>query len=301
MQLDLFLTDEGNDFQQDLKAQALAAAATHGAGLRVSFTGEDLGGHLAALRAAIERTEARPDAMIVMALRDRGLQRIVRQAADAGIHWVFINHTEDELDEVRRERPQVAVAVVCADELEIGRIQGRQVRALLPRGGKVLCVQGTPRSVTAKQRLAGLQEATAGGEVEVASCGGDWQPETARQAVRDWLRMTARGRVPIDLVACQNDHMARGALLGLADAGAELDRPELARLPVMGCDGLPSVGQAMVHDRQLVATVVLPPVAAQAVERIAAFLKGGTRPAAYASLPAAPFPGYEQLKPLARG
>jgi ABC-type sugar transport system substrate-binding protein len=132
-------------------------------------------------------------------------------------------------------------------------------RRTLPLGTGRPCCQGTPRSFTAKQRLAGLQEATAGAAVEVASCGGDWQPETARRAVRDWLRMTARGRVPMDLVACQNDHMASDALLGLADAGAELDRPELARLPVIGCDGLPSVGQAMVRDRQLVATVVLPP------------------------------------------
>ena len=298
MKLSMFLIDEGNDFQQELKAHALAEAARQGVELTVFFTGETLVGHLDALRLAIEGSK--PDAMIVMSLRDQGLLRIVRQAAAAGIHWVFLNRTEDDLDSLRRERPGSAICVVCADELEIGRIQGRQIRALLPAGGKVLCVQGASRSLTARERLAGLQEATADAHIEVMSCGGDWQPEVARSAVRDWLRLAARGRTAIDLISCQNDHLAGGALQGLADAAAELGRPELGRLPVAGCDGLASVGQKMVRDGRLVATVVLPQVGARAVDVIVGFLRGGPRPAPYTGLAATPFPRYEELRPLSR-
>jgi ABC-type sugar transport system substrate-binding protein len=294
----LALVDETNHFQQLLRGDAEAAARKAGLELSTLFTGESLAEHVGALRRLIV-AETRPAALVVMAVRDHGLDRVVREAAAAGVHFVFLNAVEDDLDAVRREFPAVSVFTVCPDELETGRVQGRQMRALVPAGRRVLYIQGSPRSLASRQRTAGMQEATAGAPFEVVLAGGDWSPDFAGRTVREWLRFAVGGRRPFDLVCCQNDHMAGGALEALAAAAAEQHKPEIARIPVAGCDGAPEIGQKMVREGRLVATVVLPRVAAPAVEEVAALLAHGRKPAPVVTLAATSFPPIGELAPLA--
>jgi ABC-type sugar transport system substrate-binding protein len=295
----LALVDGSNQFQQLLQSDAEAAGRRAGIEVETLFTGESLAEHLGALRRLIVAGDRRPSALLVMAVRDHGLDRVVREAAAAGVHFVFLNAVEDDLDPVRREFPAVVVSTVCPDEVETGRVQGRQLRALVPAGRRVLYIQGNPRSLTSRQRTAGMQEATAGAPFEVVLAGGDWSPDLAGRTVREWLRFAVGGRRPFDLVACQNDHMAGGALEALAAAAAESGRPEVARIPVAGCDGAPEVGQRMVREGRLVATVVLPRVAGPAVEEIAALLARGERPAPVIAHAATSFPPLSELQPIA--
>ena len=295
----LALVDETNHFQQLLKADAEAAARKAGLEVETIFTGESLPEHLGALRRLIVDPERRPAALLVMAVRDHGLDRVVREAAAAGIHFVFLNAVEDDLGAVRREFPAVSVSTVCPDEVETGRVQGRQMRALVPGGRRVLYIQGSPRSLASRERTAGMQEATAGAPFEVVLAGGDWSPAFAGRTVREWLRFAVGGRRPFDLVCCQNDHMAGGVLEALAAAAAESGKPEVARIPVAGCDGAPEIGQKMVRDGRLVATVVLPRVAGPAVEEVAALLARGVRPAPVITHAAASFPPLGELAPIA--
>jgi ABC-type sugar transport system substrate-binding protein len=144
-----------------------------------------------------------------------------------------------------------------------------------------------------------VQEATAGAPFEVVLAGGDWSPAFAGRTVREWLRLAVGGRLPFDLVSCQNDHMAGGVLEALAAAAAESGRPELARIPVSGCDGAPDIGQKMVREKRLVATVVLPRVAAPAVEEIAALLVRREKPAPMITHKATSFPPLDELAPIA--
>ena len=125
---------------------------------------------------------------------DRGLEGIIREAASSGVHFVLLNAIEDDLDAVRRERPGVVVATVCPDEVGTGRIQGQQMRALVPSGRRVLYVQGNARSLASRQRTEGMQEVMAGSGRDVVLAGGDWSPEHAEKTVRDWA--TLRGRRP---------------------------------------------------------------------------------------------------------
>jgi len=295
----LALVDGTNQFQQLLKADAEAAARKAGLEVETLFTGESLVEHLGALRRLIVAPERRPAALLVMAVRDHGLDRVVREAAAAGIHFVFLNAVEDDLDAVRREFPAVSVVTVCPDEVETGRVQGRQMRALVPAGRRVLYIQGSPRSLASRQRTAGMQEATQGAPFEVALAGGDWNPAFAGRTVREWLRFAVSGRRPFDLVCCQNDHLAGGALEALAAAAAESKQPETARIAVSGCDGAPEIGQKMVRDGRLVATVVLPRVAGPAVEEVAALLARSVRPAPVIAHAAASFPPLDELTPIA--
>jgi ABC-type sugar transport system substrate-binding protein len=294
----LVLVDQTNHFQQLLKADAEAAARKAGLELDTLFTGESLPEQLGALRRLIVEPERRPAALLVMSVRDHGLDRVVREAAAAGIHFVFLNAVEDDLDPIRREHPSVSIATICPDEVETGRVQGRQMRALL-KGGRALYIQGSPRSLVSRERTAGMQEATAGAPFEVVLAGGDWSPAFAGRTVREWLRLAVGDRPPFQLVSCQNDHMAGGVLEALAAAAVEAHKPELARVPVAGCDGAPEVGQKMVRDGRLVATVVLPRVAGPAVEEVAALLARGERPAALITHPAMSFPAVAELAPVA--
>jgi ABC-type sugar transport system substrate-binding protein len=93
--------------------------------------------------------------------------------------------------------------------------------------------------------------------------------------------------------------MAAGVLDALAAAASESGKPEFARIPVAGCDGAEEVGQRMVLDRRLAATVVLPRVAAPAVEEVAALLARGEKPAPSITHAATSFPHLDELKPVA--
>ena len=295
----LVLVDETNQFQQLLRADAEAAARKAGLEVETLFTGESLPEQIGALRRLIVAPERRPAALLVMSVRDHGLDRVVREAAAAGIHFVFLNAVEDDLGAVRREFPAVSISTLCPDELETGRVQGRQMRALVAGGRRVLYIQGSPRSLASRERTAGMQEATAGAPFEVVLAGGDWNPAFAGRTVREWLRLAVGGRAPFDLVSCQNDHMAGGVLEALAAAAAESGKPEVARIPVAGCDGTPEIGQRMVREGRLVATVVLPRVAAPAVDEVAALLARGEKPAPVITHAATSFPPLGELAPVA--
>jgi ABC-type sugar transport system substrate-binding protein len=295
----LVLVDETNHFQQLLKADAEAAARKAGLELETLFTGESLPEHIGALRRLIVAPARRPSAILVMAVRDHGLDRVVREAAGAGIHFIFLNAVEDDLAAVRRDSPGAIVSIVCPDEVETGRVQGRQMQALVQAGRRVLYIQGSPRSLASRQRTAGMQEATAGGPFEVVLAGGDWSPVFAGRTVREWLRFAVGGRRPFDLVSCQNDHMAGGVLEALAAAAGEAGKAEIARIPVAGCDGAPEIGQKMVREGKLVATVVLPRVTGPAVDAVAALLARREKPAPVVTLGATSFPPLAELAPIA--
>jgi ABC-type sugar transport system substrate-binding protein len=294
----LCLADPSNDFQQVLKADAETAAGRAGLGLDVYFTGHDLAAQLTRLRACIDAGPARPDAILVLAVRDLGLDRVVREAARAGIGFVYLNRTEDDLDEIRKELPASTVGTVSVDEVETGRIQGRQFRALLPAGRMVLCVQGSTRSLAARDRTAGMLEAVKGAPFEVARVDGGWSAPEAREAVYRWLAIVVRSNRRVELVGCQNDPMAMGSIEALKAVADEMQRPEVARIPVTGCDGTPSVGQRLVREGKLVATIVLPSPAGPAVDWIARKLLKGEQPPPLATLKPVSFPEEASLRPL---
>ena len=289
--LGLLLVDDTNEFQQLLAREAAEAAKRVGAALSVKASGAggyELGAQLKVIDEWLGG-DAAPDALLVLAARDRGLSRPIRDAARRGVHWIALNRTEDDLDAVRREFPAVVVATVCPDEEETGRIQARMVCQLLPRGGRVLHVTGYSRSLTARDRSAGFAEALAGGPHQTVRVEAGWSAAEARAAVGTWLRIVLRARRRLDAIVCHTDSLAEGTLLALDEVRAELGRRDL-RVPVVGCDGTPGQGQALVASGRLVATVILPRAAAKAIVLLSDALKRGTPVPAFTLLPGRPWP-----------
>jgi ABC-type sugar transport system substrate-binding protein len=209
----------------------------------------------------------RPAAIVVEPTTREGLERVARNAVKAGIGWILVNAEVAYLDELRAAHPDLPIAAVGTDQREVGRIQGRQGRALVPAGGRVLCVQGPADASVTARRLEGLKQALGAG-FELHSVNGDWTEAGGEKAVASWLRLKTAEAFRPDVVACQNDSMATGANKAL-----RAHRKDWGDLPFLGCDGLPEGGQKQVAEGTLAGTVVTPSNTGPALELVARWLQ----------------------------
>jgi ABC-type sugar transport system substrate-binding protein len=267
-----FLTAD-QEFQVMQAEDARHAAARLGLEIEVVFADNNGVAQIQQLFRYVHRPEEeRPAAIIVESVTGNGLERVARNAASAGIGWVLLNRKVSYLQSLHEAHPQLPISMVTADQLETGRIQGRQLRALLPDGGFVLYIQGPSDTSAAQERLQGMQEAIAGHGIETKVLVGDWTEKSGDVAVTSWLRLKSTEGLRLDLVAAQNDAMAIGARKALSAR-----RPEWAGLPFTGVDGLPEGGQRLVRAGTLAATVIMPSNAGPAVNLVAAHLRSGRR------------------------
>ena len=113
----------------------------------------------------------------------------------------------------------------------------------------------------------------------------EWTAASAEKAVTAGCGSRAAERFVPQAVVCQNDNMARGTRRAL-----ELQRPEWARLPFFGCDGLPGSGRRDVDEGRLAATVALPSCAGPAIELALRWKRDGVLPPAETVLAPTPYP-----------
>jgi ABC-type sugar transport system substrate-binding protein len=265
---------------------ARAAGRRLGAEVEVLFAEDNAVLQIQQLFRFVHAPEAeRPAALLLHTRVPDGLARVARNAARAGIGWFLLNRTAPYLQPLRREHPRLAIAAITTDNGEIGRIQARQLEALRPGRCHVLYVQGPADAQAAGLRLEGFQEAAREVGHEIRVLNGEWTDVSAERAVTAWLRLKTAELFTPDAVVCQNDHMARGARRAL-----ERLRPEWARVPFLGCDGLPRSGRRDVDEGRLAATVSIPSCAGPAVELVLRWKREGAAPPAVTVLAPAPYP-----------
>jgi ABC-type sugar transport system substrate-binding protein len=285
------LLTEEQEFQQMQASDAREAGARLDLEVEVLFAENNAILQIQQLFHALHsQEEDRPAGIVVEAVAQAGMDRVGRNAVGAGIGWILLNGTPDYIIVLRKEHPDVLVSTVFADDVEIGRIQGRQASVLLPDGGALLCVQGPPETPSADGRSRGLAAAIEGTRIQVRQAlHGDWTEASGEKAVASWLRLKTSEAFRPDLVVSHNDAMAVGALRAI-----RTHRPEWADLPCTGCDGLPAGGQQLVEKGELVATVVKPTTTGPALELVARALGGEV---ASSDLVLAPrsFPSEEEL------
>jgi ABC-type sugar transport system substrate-binding protein len=224
------------------------------------------------------RANPGPKAIVVEPITPEGMQKVAGRITSAGIGLAVLNCTMPGLEALRQQRPDLPVFTVCSDQSEIGRAQGDQIRTLLPDGGHVLYIHGPQGSTAAAERLQGTDAVLRGSGIDRIDLDGRWSESSATRVVRGWLRLKSSESVPLDLVAAQDDSMARGARLALEEAGAFSRWPQLKFL---GIDGVPDVGQRLVDIRQLTATIVMPSNTGPALEALARWLASGTVPVSH--------------------
>jgi ribose transport system substrate-binding protein len=222
--------------------------------------------------------------------------RVAREAVKAGVGWVVLNREVDYMTELRASAHTPGFAVTT-DHAETGRIQGRQMNALLPNGGTVVYFQGPSGHPVVQARSSGMLE-TKDPMIKVRRLNGHWEEATASKAMTSWLRLPTSRELGAYVVAAQNDFMALGARKAVSqvaeDAGHDGDE---TRVRYIGCDGLEEHGRRWTSDGLLDATIVCPPLSDLAIEVLARELQQGIRAQSLTLAEPVSFPGLSQLRP----
>jgi len=289
------LMTEDNDWQLEQAAAAREAGKRLGMEVEVVFAENDSITQSQQLLKAIQAApQDRPDAIALEPVGGTALPQVARAAVSVGIGWGVINRSAPYLSELRLNY-KVPVLNANKDHKEIGRIQGRQIAALLPKGGSVLLIQGTAESSAAQQRTVGMNE-TKPENVQITLLKGQWTEASAHRVVTSWLRLTTSQKARIDLVAGQNDVMALGARRAFEQQQtSEMDRKRWLSVPYIGIDGVPRTGQAWVRSGLLTATVVCPPNTNEMLEMFHQALRQGVQRPQVSSSPSTSFPSLDVL------
>jgi ribose transport system substrate-binding protein len=162
----------------------------------------------------------------------------------------------------------------------------------LPNGGTVLYIEGPSVNTIVKDRRLALEKGLRGSSITIAkTLAADWTAEGARLATIAWLQQASNRRIHPDLVCSQNDAMAVGV-----QKAARAERVSWAGIPMLGCDGVPDVGQQYVKEGTLAATVIKPVTAGPAVDWIVRSIRG-EKPPRHLVLRPTSFPAVTELAP----
>lgn len=292
----LSLTNDDNDYQIEQRESAEHAAQKTSVDVQIIHAANDSISQSTQLLKAVQSPQAlRPDAIIFEPVGATALPQVARAAAAANIGWVVLNRDANYIEELRRTT-SAPIFAISSDHVEIGRIQGKQMAALLRGGGSVLYIQGPSENSAAKERTSGMQQ-TKPGNVQVTVLKGQWTQESAQKAVRSWLKLSTSQKSAIDLISAQDDSMALGARDAFKELVNDDERERWLKLPFTGCDGLPKTGQAWVREGLLAATVFVPPNAGQAVEMLFDAFQNHKTPAERVMTIPASIPSLETLRP----
>jgi ABC-type sugar transport system substrate-binding protein len=285
------LVSNENDYQREQARAVTEMADRLGAETQIIYAeGDSINQSQQLLDAIQAAPESRPDA-IVCHPAGTGLSQVARTAVSKGIGWAIVNRDVDYLTELRTNG-KVPAFCITVDQEEVGRIQARQIAALLPQGGIVLYIQGPPGNFSAEQRTIGVERAKPA-NVQLRMLRGRFTEESGYHALKSWLRLSTSRQTHVDLICSQNDNMALGAKKAFAEEGSLW-----ADLVYIGCDASGHAGQERVKRGILTASIALPTTAGLAVETFVRSYQTGTPPQELAVLKPVSFPPETQLLAL---
>src|SRR5580704_10756061 len=179
------LTTNDNDYQIEQSESAEQAARKTGVEIQIVHAQNDaINQSTQILKAVQAAKELRPDAVIFEPVGGTALPQVAKAAVSSGIGWAILNRDATYIEELRKTAT-APIFAITSDHVEIGRIQGRQMTALLRGGGSVLYIQGPSENSAAKDRTAGMQETKPAG-VQVTMLKAQWTQESAQRSVRSW-------------------------------------------------------------------------------------------------------------------
>jgi len=171
----------------------------------------------------------------------------------------------------RVDNTSISVPHVGADNIGGGRIMAQWVIEHFPNGAHIVLISGQPGSSSAIDRTQGIQAAfkSAGPQYKiVAEQSANWQREQGLTVTQNIL--TSLGSQVPEVVLCEDDDMALGALEALRTSG-------ISGVKVLGFNATPEA-LARVRDGQLAATVEQSPArqARTALQQLVAKIRAHT-------------------------
>ena len=280
-----------------LRAQTAAAQASAdrlGVGLEVLSADMDPVAQGQQLLSLVHsRASRRLDGILVEPVSAAGLPRVAEAAVAAGIAWVVSNAQVDYVQALRRNA-KVPVFQVSQDHLEVGRIQGRQIGAILPKGGSVLYLRGPAMSWWATKRFEGLEN-TKPKNVEVKSLRAVGSTsENAYNAVCSWLNLSKARSDGTQLIVSQNIDFILGARKAFETHTSENDRIKWLALP-RAAVGVSDRVKPLVDQGDLSAAVVTSLTMDRAMEMLVRAMTDGLQPPEYSFVEAHSYPSLDEL------
>jgi ribose transport system substrate-binding protein len=267
MKILVSLITNNNDYQLEQAQDAERAAQKLDLDVQIMFADNDAVNQSTQILKAVQvAPEDRPAAVVMEPAGGTGLPQVARACLNAGIGWAVLNRDANYIAELRQSS-KVPIFGVSCDQFEVGRIQGRQCLALMPRGGSVLYIQGPSEASASKERFLGFQEIKPA-NIHVIVLKGQWTEESAQKAVRSWLKLSTSQKSAVDVIVSQNDSMAIGARKAFQELSTEYERERWLSLPYLGIDGVPKTGQSWVRSGLLKATICTPPSSGLAMEML---------------------------------
>ena len=190
------------------------------------------------------------DVMIVNPVNSSSAATITDKVVDAGIPLVYINREPDETEEQRWADNNWDVTYVGCDARQSGTFQGEIISDLgldaldFNGNGKVdyIMVEGDPENVDAQYRTEFSVKALEDAGLEVSCLTdqvGNWQQDQAQQIVANALGQYGND---VEVVFCNNDAMAMGALQAIQSAGRTVGKD----IYLVGVDALSEALEAVI-------------------------------------------------------
>jgi ABC-type sugar transport system substrate-binding protein len=239
------------------------------------------------------RSVPRPDGILVEPVSATGLPRVAEAAVAAGIAWVVSNARVDYTTALRGSS-KVPVFTVSQDHLEIGRIQGRQIGAILPNGGSLLYLRGPATNFLASQRSEGM-ESTKPKNIQVKSLKIQWTGESAYNSVTSWLGLSTVRAADTQMISSQNTDFILAARRAFQLNTVDPERAKWLSLPCTGA-GILSQAKPLVDSGVLLAAVITSLTMDAALSMLVRALKSGSQPPEHTIVEASSYPTLEELK-----
>ena len=193
------------------------------------------------------------DVLILNLVQASSAPEITDMCKEAGIPVVYINREPDEAEEQRWVDEKINATYVGCDARQSGTYQGEEILETANKGdingdGKVsyIMIQGDPENVDAQYRTEFSVKALtdAGMEVEeLLKQRGDWDQAKAQQIAQDALNQYGD---KIEVIFCNNDAMALGALQAIEAAGRKVNED----IYLVGVDALTEAVQNVIDGKQ---------------------------------------------------
>ena len=189
------------------------------------------------------------DVMILNLVQSSSAPQVTDMCNAAGIPVVYINRQPDETESDRWASDGLKATYIGADARQSGTFQGEEILETENKGdingdGKVsyIMVQGDPENIDAQYRTEYSIKALTDAGVEVDELllqRGDWDQAKGQQIVQDALTQYGDD---VEVVFCNNDAMALGALQAIQAAGRTVGKD----IYLVGVDALTDAVQNIV-------------------------------------------------------
>lgn len=193
------------------------------------------------------------DVLILNLVQASSAPEITDMCKEAGIPVVYINREPDVAEEERWASEKIQATYVGCDARQSGTYQGEEILETSNKGdingdGKVsyIMIQGDPENVDAQYRTEFSVKALTDTGVEVEELlkqRGDWDQAKAQQIAQDALNQYGD---KIEVIFCNNDAMALGALQAIEAAGRKVNED----VYLVGVDALTEAVQNVLDGKQ---------------------------------------------------